>query len=264
MKKLLLILFTCFIISSSYAIYYKIPYSARQAGLGEATVSLLADANNIFYNPASLNSKSICFNLTEWFLDTRAGSCFGSYQYENYFTVGAGITYFTYGQLRYFDENGNPGDYFSAGLWQYRLGIAKQFYRHVSVGVGTKVLDQRITHTRETKLTIDYGLIYYSKLFNFGLSLHDPTLCNSGTYFDIGASVKPINNLLLLMAVEYQDGFNWRPGIEYNYQPVSFRIGYNKRFSLGIGYNEKRFSFDCALVNYNDIGLTQQFSITLK
>jgi long-subunit fatty acid transport protein len=265
MKKLILFTVLCLIISSAYAIYYKIPYSARPAALGEATVSLLGDANNIFYNPASLNSKNISFNLTEWFVDTRAGSCFGSYRYENYFTVGAGVTYFTYGQLRYFDAEGNPGDYFNAGLWQYRLSIAKQLYHHISLGVGAKLLDQNIATVQTTQTTLDYGLIYYAKLFNVGASLHNPTMCNVGTYFDIGASAKPIKDLLLLVAINYQDALSWRAGIEYNYKPMSFRIGYNnKRLAFGIGYHERNFSLDYALANYNDLGLTHQFSITIK
>ena len=280
MKKLILVtIIACSIITTAHAIYYKIPYFARSASLGEATVSLLGDASNIFYNPASLNSKNISFSLTEWFLDTRAGSCFGSYRYENHFTVGAGVNYFTYGQLRYFDAEGNPGDYFSASLWQYRLSIAKQLYQHFSIGIGAKLLDQNIATVRVTQTTIDYGMIFYSRFVNIGASLHDPTMCNSGTYYDIGVSVKPIsvliklsdwtiiplNDLLLLVAINYQDNLNWRAGIEYNYKPVSFRIGYNdKRLSYGIGYHQRGFSFDYALVNYSDLGLTQQFSITIR
>lgn len=262
MKRIILVsIITCLAISSLQAIYYRIPYFARPAALGEATVSVLGDATGIFTNPASINNKIVSFSLTEWLLDTRAGSCVGSYNVMDYFMIGGGVTYFSYGPMRYFDDEGNPGDYFSADIWQYRISLAKQLYNRISLGIGTKILQQNIETVKETKFLADFGAIYYSKLFDVGASVHDPT----DVSFDVGISAKPVKDLLLLVAMNYQDKAVMRAGIEYNFKPVSFRIGFNnKRLAGGIGYQQQGFSFDYALTDYGQVGLTHQFSITLK
>jgi len=264
MKKLI-ILGLVGICSIGYSIYYKVPYFARPAALGEAVVSVQGNSDNMFYNPASLNKNTICFSLTDWFIDTRAGSCAGSYMVKNYFTVGGALSYFTYGQMQYFNEDGEPGNYFSAGFWQYRLSIAKEVYKYFTLGIGSKLLHQSIDTVTETKFMPDFGLIFTSKYVNVGASAHDLLVSDSKMTMDIGVAAKPINNLLILAAVNYEDKAAIRAGIEYNFKLVFFRVGYaDKNLSAGIGYEQKGFVFDYAFVNHKDLGLTHQFSITIK
>jgi hypothetical protein len=264
MKKLI-ILGLIGICGTGYSIYYKIPYFARPAALGEAMVSMQDNAYNMFYNPASIYNNSISFSLTEWFIDTRAGSCAGTYKVKDYFTVGSALSYFTYGQMQYFNENGEAGDYFSAGLWQYRLSVAKEFYKYFTLGIGSKVLHQSMDTITETKLMSDLGLIFTSKYINIGASVHDLLVSDYKMTTDIGVSAKPINNLLILAAVNYEEKVSMRAGIEYNFKPVFFRVGYaDKNLSAGIGYEQKEFVFDYAFVNHKDLGLTHQFTITIK
>lgn len=246
--------------SSSFAIYYNIPYFARDASLGEATASSFGDITAIFYNPAVINSKSASFSLTEWFIDTRAGSLVGSYPVRDYLTIGGGLAYFSYGQMRYYDEYGNPLEYFSAGLWQYQLSIAKQFYNRVSLGVGLKGLHQKIADTNETKFIGDIGVIYYTNLFNIGVSVHDQTNIS----LDAGVSIKT-KDFIWLAAINYKDEIMLKAGVEFNYKPMAFRIGYNDNdLSAGIGYNQKGYSFDYAITDHGLLGLTHHFSITIK
>jgi hypothetical protein len=247
--------------SFSYAIYYKIPYCAKSTGLGEAVVSSLGEITGLYKNPAVINANTVSFNLTEWLVDTRAGSCIGSYQLKDYFIVGGGITYFSYGQMRSYDEYGNPLDYFSADLWQYQISAAKQFYNRVSLGIGLKGLYQSIAETTDTKFIGNFGAIYYAKLFNIGFSIHDPTDIS----IDAGISIRPIQDLLLLTAINYQDEIIFNAGIEYTYKPIVLRIGYNdNHISAGIGYMQKRFQFDYAIADYGLLGLTHHFGITIK
>ncbi|MBS4015419.1 MAG: hypothetical protein KGZ86_03180 [Candidatus Latescibacteria bacterium] len=247
--------------SLSYAIYYNIPYFAKSAGLGEATVSSLGEISGFYKNPAVMNSNTVSFNLTEWLVETRAGSVIGSYNIKDYFMLGGGLTYFSYGQMRSYDEYGNPLEYFSAGLWQYQISAAKQLYNQVSLGIGLKGLHQTIAQTSETKFIGNFGVIYYAKMFNIGISVHDPT----DVSFDAGVSVKPVQNLVLLGAINYQEEIKFKAGIEYTYQPIALRVGYNeKHITAGIGYIQKGFQFDYAIVDHDLLGLTHHFSITIK
>lgn len=247
--------------SLSYAIYYNIPYFAKSASLGEATVSRLGEISGIYRNSAVINSNQISFNLTEWLVDTRAGSVIGSYNIKDYFILGGGITYFSYEQMRAYDDFGNPLDYFSAGLWQYQISAAKQLYNQVSLGIGLKGLHQTIAETTETKFIGNFGAIYYAKLFNVGVCLHDPTDIS----IDAGVSIRPIQDLLLLTAINYQNGIIFKAGIEYTYKPIILRIGYNdNHISAGIGYMQKGFQFDYAIVDHDLLGLTHHFGITIK
>jgi len=264
MKKLI-ILGLIGICGIGYSIYYKVPYFARPAALGEAMVSVQDNADNLFYNPACINKNTISFSLTDWFIDTRAGSCAGSYNVKNYFTIGGALSYFTYGQMQYFNENGEAGDYFSAGFWQYRLSVAKEIHKYFTLGIGSKVLHQAIDTITETKIMPDLGLIFTSKYVNVGASVHDLLVSNSKMITDIGISAKPVKDLLILAAINYEEKVSVRAGIEYNYKPVFFRVGYaDNNLSAGIGYEQKGFVFDYAFVNHKDLGLTHQFSITIK
>lgn len=264
MKKLLILILVG-ICGIGYSIYYKVPYFARPAALGEAMVSVQDNSYNMFYNPASINTNTISFSLNEWFIDTRAGTCAGSYKVKNYFTIGAGLSYFSYGQMQTFNENGVAGEYFTGGLWQYRIGIAKELYKHFTFGIGSKILHQSIETNTETKIMPDIGLIFANKYINIGASLHDILVSDVKAATDFGVSSEPIKGLLVLAAINYQEKVNMRAGIEYNFKPVFFRIGYcDKNLSAGIGYAQKGFVFDYAFVNHKDLGLTHQFSITIK
>jgi hypothetical protein len=251
MKKLIILVLVG-ICGIGYSIYYKVPYFARPAALGEAMVSVQDNAYNMFYNPASINTNTISFSLNEWFIDTRAGTCAGSYIVKNYFTIGAGLSYFSYGQMQELNENGVAGEYFSGGLWQYRIGVAKELYKHFTLGIGTKILHQSIETSTETKIMPDIGLIFANKYINVGASLHDILVSDVKASTDFGISSEPIKGLLVLAAINYQEKVNIRAGIEYNYKPVFFRVGYaDKNLSAGIGYEKKGYVFD-------------QFSITIK
>ncbi len=262
------ILLSCFLFfvlswfSAGYGIYYRIPCFARPAALGEAFVGISENATSIFYNPAGPSSKTVSFSLTEWFLDTRAGSVAGSYNYKNYFTFGAGFSYFSYGQLRYFNEEGNPGDYFSAGLWQGKISLSKQFFNLVSIGIAPKIISQKIDTISTTKTGFDIGVLSSIKLLNVGVSIRDLGI---DELYDFGISMKPLRDLLLTTDINYQDEIKFGAGAEYYFKPVYFRIGYNdKKLSCGIGYTQKGFLFDYALSDYGQIGLMHQFSITIK
>ncbi|MEO0075465.1 MAG: hypothetical protein ABIK31_05075 [candidate division WOR-3 bacterium] len=257
-KVLILLITSC---ALSYAINHNLSYFAKTSSLGNATVSALGEISALSNNPAVANSNKISFGLTEWLLDTRAGSLLGSYLIKNLFVFSGGISYFSYGQMQAFDEMGHPLDYFSAGLWQYQFNITKQFWKSLSVGIGIQGFQQFIADTNETKYLLNFGTIYYSDLYNIGMSVHN----FSDFSFNSGVLIKAIKNLQIYLAINYQEEINIRAGLEYQFYPWALRIGYdNKHLAFGIGYEQKQFIFDYALNDYGQIGLTHQFSITIK
>jgi len=257
-----ILFFTLSWYSFTYGIYYRIPYFARPASLGEAYVGIPDDASTIFYNPAGLNTKTASFSLTEWFFDTRAGSVAGSYNYKDQFTVGAGFAYFSYGQLQYFDEEGNPGEYFSAGFWQGKISVSTQINKIISFGFAPKIISQKIDYISENKAGFDVGVFKTINIFNIGLCVRDIGI---DELYDFGISAKPIKNLLLTGDLNYQDDIKFGVGAEYELQPIYLRIGYNDNgFSGGIGYTQKGFYLDYAISDYGQLGLTHQFSIRIK
>lgn len=249
--------------SSSYAIYYRIPLFARTTALGEALVSVPGDASSIYYNPAGINSRTISFSLTEWFLDTRAVSCAGSYKYKNYFNIGAGISYFSYGQMDYIDEQGNTTGKFSASFTQARLGLSKQ-YKMFSIGLATKLFDERIETNSKTKVGIDGGMLVSTKIFNIGIGIQD-LIIRDQILVDCGVSVRPVLDLLIASDFNFQEKMAVKIGLEYYYQPLFLRVGYgNSKVSIGLGYKRNNFTIDYAVNSHNKLGLTHLFSITIQ
>ncbi|MEO0092595.1 MAG: hypothetical protein ABIK61_07790 [candidate division WOR-3 bacterium] len=239
------------------------PFFARATALAEAMAGVPGDVSSIFYNPAGIDSKTISFSLTEWFLDTRAGSCAGSYNYKNYFNIGAGISYFSYGQMEYVDEQGNITGKFSAYLTQARIGLSKQ-YKIFSFGLATKLLDEQIETITKTKFATDLGVLVNTKLFNTGVGIQDLAICDQ-TLVNWGVSIKPIKDLLIACDINFQEGTKVKIGLEYYYRPLFLRTGYtDSKVSFGLGYMRNNFIFDYAVSSRSQLGLTHHFSFTIK
>lgn len=250
-------------LSSTYGIYYQIPFFARANALGEAMVSVPGDASSIFYNPAGITSKTISFSLTEWFLDTRAGSCAGSYNYKDYFNIGAGISYFSYGQMENIDEQGYITGKFSAYLTQVKIGISKQ-YKILSAGFATKLLDERIETITKTKISTDLGVLVNTKILNAGIGIQD-LASSDQTLVNLGISIKPIKDLLVACDINFQEGTKVKVGLEYYYRPLFLRTGYNdSKVSFGLGYIRNNFILDYTVSSHSQLGLTHHFSFTIK
>ncbi|MCX7785594.1 MAG: hypothetical protein N2201_05130 [candidate division WOR-3 bacterium] len=250
-------------ISTTFAIYYQIPFFARPTALGEAMVSISGDASSIFYNPAGMSSKTISFSLSEWFLDTRAVSCAGGYKYKEYFNLGAGVSYFSYGPMDYIDEQGNITGKFSAYLTQARIGLSKQ-YKLFSFGVATKLLNERIETITKTKFCTDVGVLVNAKLFNTGVGIQNFAVCEQ-TLVNWGISFRPIKELLVASDINFEEKTKVKIGIEYYYQPLFLRMGFaNSRTSLGLGYIRNNLILDYAVSSHNTLGLTHQFSLTIR
>jgi hypothetical protein len=248
----------------TYASAFQLPYFARQASLGDATVSDIGKLSGMFNNPAVVNSQEISFALTEWFYETRAGSVLASYNIKNWFFFAAGFNYLSYGQISSYDENGNFLGEFSPYSLSFKACITKQFYDKLSVGLGIQKVRELIYYKSSSECHFNLGLIYSRKFLNFGASLLGPKESTINT----GISIKVFKDLLILSALSYDHAKELKAklGVEYYWQKVAFRIGYNDgRFSIGIGYlPESGWVIDYALTNHKELGITNGFSVSIK
>ncbi|MEO0083187.1 MAG: hypothetical protein ABIK33_02200 [candidate division WOR-3 bacterium] len=242
----------------------KMPYFARASGLGEALAALKDDAVGIFYNPAGLNITTVSFSLTDWYFDTRAGAFAGSYNYKDWLTAGAGLVYFSYGQLRYFNEDGIAGNYFSAGFWQAKFSLSKQIHKFISIGTAYKFNYQKIDTVGKSKSNFDVGILSACNIVNLGFYMRD--IKNNPGYIG-GVTIKAINNLLITADLSYQNELSYMAGIEYFLNPIYLRFGYNSdknRIATGIGFRQKNYIFDYTISNHQNLGITHQFTISIK
>lgn len=242
----------------------KIPYFARASGLGEAFAAVKDDATGIFYNPAGLNINNVSFSLTEWYFDTRAGAFAGNYNYKDLLTIGAGLVYFSYGQLRYFNEDGIAGDYFGAGFWQAKFGVSKQICKLISIGTAYKFNYQKIDTVGKSASDFDFGVLSALNVINLGFYIQD---ISDNRIYTGGVAIKAIKDLLMTADLSYQNKLSYMMGIEYNLKPIYFRLGYNSdknRIATGIGYTQKNYIFDYTISNHQNLGITHQFSISIK
>ncbi|MCX8014757.1 MAG: hypothetical protein N2748_01940 [candidate division WOR-3 bacterium] len=262
MKKIIILL----IITGKLLLAFddKIPYFARPGGLGEAFSAVKDDAAGIFYNPAGLNIKTVNFSLTEWYFDTRAGAFAGSYNYKDLLTVGAGLVYYSYGQLQYFNDEGIAGDYFSGGYWQTKFRLSKQINKLFSIGSAFKLNYQKIDTVGKTENNFDFGILSSFQVVNVGFYVQD---IKDERIWAGGIAIRPVKDLLLTSDLTYQEQVNFMAGIEYYLNPLYIRFGYNhekKRISSGIGYKQKSYIFDYTISNHRNLGITHQFSISIK
>uniref|UniRef100_A0A7C6EAY7 PorV/PorQ family protein n=1 Tax=candidate division WOR-3 bacterium TaxID=2052148 RepID=A0A7C6EAY7_UNCW3 len=244
--------------------FLRIPVFARPAGLGGSYVSLSDDAAAIFYNPAGINSSQTGINFTEWLFDTRFTALASYYRFKNTVAVGIGFYYLSYGRIEQYDENEILIGDFSPYSYVAIISLAKPITKNLSLGISGKFLSEKIYKTTNNGWAGDIGLKFSHSLFSIGTDFKNFSKTTQSFIKELGFSITPVKSLLVCLDFAHYTKLTLRTGFEYKIMPLAFRFGLNDtKPTFGVGYIQKSFSFDYAFINFPDLGLIHEFSLSL-
>ncbi len=150
--------------------------SARQAALGGKALTILDDANQPLWNPATIN-KDLDNQLAVNYLNFLAGVNYGSFSYSKFInekvgTFNMGVTYANFGTLIEADEQGNETGTFTAYDMAISLGYAYKLAESpFTVGANVKFINSVIHDYSSSGIAVDLGLIYQAKESPFEATL---------------------------------------------------------------------------------------------
>ena len=277
--------------------------SARASAMAGAFVTVPNDPAGLFYNPALLNTLDsqprISFTGFKHVLDINSGVLVGATRVEGVGTLGAGITFNSYGSFERTDRTGNQIGEFGSQDLNFTVGWGGELGEGFSAGLGGKIVFSSIDDYSSTALALDGGVFFQDtgKKIQAGLSLlHLGGQISS--FGEVGEDLPidlklgvshELRGLPLLIALNFSrmldetDGFldrfsSFSIGGEFTLsKPLRLRLGYNNRvrqdvsfggskglggLSVGLGVVLEQYQFDYAFNSLSGIG--GQHRITLN
>jgi cell division protein FtsN len=267
--------------------FLNIGVSARIAATGEAFAALSDGAIAAYYNPAGLTAADnyqIAAMHSEWYQDLR-------YEYLGLAiptslngNLGASFSYLSLGKIAgYSSSNLATGD-IAAFDWSLGVAYGHRVWRSLSLGVGAKVVNEKLDDLSAFGYAADLGAQYRARKIGIGVALvnlgpkvkYETASASLPTKIESGIAYYPFGNELAIMTgagIPFHGEPSLKAGLEYAYSGLLFvRGGFDsakrddKRggISVGAGFMISRHSLDYAY-NVNDaLGGTHQFSFVVR
>ncbi len=170
------------------------PVGAREAGMGNAIVSIPSGANSIFWNPAAITDisgdRSFTFNYMNWIADMTHAAGAVVFGMENYGTIGISFMVLDYGKITATRRiEGDPGymtmGEFSPGEVSVGLAYARKMtdkfsfgghlkYARQDLGAGLEGSDINLPQAVYFKLStiaFDFGTLYYTGIRDLRIAM---------------------------------------------------------------------------------------------
>lgn len=254
----------------------KIESGARERALGGAVVSLVNNANAIFWNVAGIgyvNNFQVFASHSNWLVDSRHITLAAAYPVG---PVVIGLSVMSM-QINDFEETTvilpqGTGRMVSAGDLSIGIGVARQFTDKLYIGGQIKYVREKLDDESFDNFLFDIGTIYHTgwRHLRLGFALQhfgpDMKFLNktfrTPLLFRVGAADDIINseNLLATLSVELvhpTDNNEWfNAGAEFVFLKIfSLRGGYrfnndNGKFSTGVGVNSSVLGISNITVDY--------------
>jgi hypothetical protein len=153
-----------------------LPTSARVTALGDHVLTVQDEEVTLAYqNPALLNPQMhqhISFNQNFHL----SGIAFGYAGYGHYAkkwdaTWHTGLQYIQYGEFQRSDEFGNREGTFKAAEYAWTVGVGKQLYEKLSVGVNARLISSQLETYQSYGWSADVGATYQDTASQFTASL---------------------------------------------------------------------------------------------
>ena len=264
--------------------FLKVIPDARSTGMGEAFISVVNNADAVFWNPAALtkvDNIDVSISFVDWFLDVNHFSFAGAYNLEGVGVFGLQILFNDVGDIpvtrvsdlyRTADGSYNPGltgETMHPGSRVIGLSYAKKLTDKFAFGLTVKYAYEDLVEKNASTVMFDGGLSYQTgfksieiavSLRHFGPEvkfLDSPyplpqtfAIGISANLFAPGeALISQIENQKLLIAYNLFQPRDYSQqhniGLEYTYNDlISIRGGYK------LNYDEEGLSFGAG-VNYN-------------
>lgn len=269
--------------------------SARASAMGGAFMTVGGDPAGMFYNPALLSTMDsttrIAFTGFKHVLDINSGSLAGGGRINGIGTVGAGITFNSYGSFERTDRTGNRLGEFGSQDLAVMLGWASDLGEGFSAGLGGKIIFSSIDEYSSSALALDGGIYFEDTASNIQAGLSLLHLGGQLSSFGEESEELPLDlklgvshqlrGLPLLIALNFSrlldesDDFlarfsSFSIGGEFRLSdPLRLRVGYNNRIrqdvtfggskglgglSLGFGVAIDQYRFDYAFNSLAGVG----------
>ena len=142
--------------------FLKVGVGARAAALGGANTAVAGDLEAAATNPASLfgvRERRAALSLTSYLVDSEAGFLSVAFPGEDR-VWGAGINYFTHGDLKRTDSEGRDlGTFGAFDMAAHVTAAQKVWQRRLTVGVNLKAIYSSIDDYTSDAYAIDLGLL---------------------------------------------------------------------------------------------------------
>jgi len=163
--------------------FLSIGVGARAIAMGGSFVSLANDATAMFWNPAGiarLPRNEVTFNHTNWIADINYNYVGAVFQFGEFGTIGANMTYLSMGEMERTTEQDpeGMGEKFSAGDFAVGLSYARNLTDRFSIGFNAKYIQEHIWHCKATGLAVDIGTLFTTQFNGLRIGM---SISNFGT-----------------------------------------------------------------------------------
>jgi len=199
----------------------KIGAGARATGMGESVVSVIDDANAMYWNPAGMTqskSNHVVFTQTQWFTGLQHRFASGLYKLDDESSIGFSIANLNAGSIKVTTEFRpfGTGETINFGTSAFSFGYARQFTEQFSAGITVRYLHEQVGKLRMNGVLFDAGTFYRTGLgtsrFAVAISNFGGKLSPMGTIRNQGTG--PNFNGAEMSAFQSFD------------PPINFRIGF--------------------------------------
>jgi len=152
--------------------FLKLPTTARQAGMGETSGSIVRNAGimPLFLNPAVLGfqqSNAVGFAGANWIADINHYLFGATYQFANFGALGVGVNFVDYGKIPHTQRAGTAGEYTQLGTYSAQsraigLTYSRQLTDKFAWGMRLNYVAETIYEYSSTNLLADVGVLYYT------------------------------------------------------------------------------------------------------
>ena len=301
---LTLLLQQCFAQDTGTYAFLRNDVSARAAALNGSFVSMTADPNVLFYNPACLatiSTPKVSLGYFKNLLDVNSGSLVFAQDVQGIGNIGVGIDYVDYGTFTRTDQSQNDLGSFGASELALVAGYALKLDDQSSVGGNIKYIHSSIAEYTSTALAVDLGYLYQipsenitigGSVLNLGSQLTEYGSTRESLPLDvvIGITKRP-EHLPVLLNLNFHKLNEQRThvldrltyftfGAEFLMsESVRLRFGYNNEqhkdlrlgttaglagFSLGAGFILNEYVIDYAFNSYGKIGGLHRISLGMN
>jgi len=139
--------------------------SARAAAMaGSYSAAAGTDVNGLFYNPALLNEEmhnALSLSYLNHIAGINAGFLVYARDVQHVGTLGAGVRYLGWGDLRRTDETGQETGTFGASDVALTVGISWPFNEHIRYGANIHTIYSHIESYSASAIAADLGVLYH-------------------------------------------------------------------------------------------------------
>jgi len=266
---LTLVLFFIFF-SKGFSIGDDTQIGAREVSLGNASVAIISPFS-AFHNQAALaqvKSMTVAVDYRQPYLIEGFASAALA------FVIPTPVSNFAFS----LQQKGIPGYHES----RFGCSMARTLGKKVSAGIQFNyfMIDFPEQGSNRGTFLIEFGLLFQtSNQLTIGLHIFNPSRAsieslnlksNLPVSATAGIALKPSANLVFVSAVSYciDCPLNLRMGIEYQFFDCFFLrgglSGKPVRHSAGLGYKNRNFGIDFAIVHHEKLGYTPSISLALN